>query len=110
MSTQAGNVSLTPNLMPEDISLTVRLTEEGIPVGWVATVAITRASAVQQPKAKKKGALRQKKLEDKRRDEGLKKEWVPKELIELGQLIGWPEVLRRAKTKRFVWKFWKAVA
>lgn len=111
MNTQTDSVSLTQNLTPEEISLTVSLTGEDIPSGWMETVAIVRAPSTQQEKAKKKGAARQKKLEDKRRNEGLKKEWVPTELLELVRLLGWAEVLRRIQHKRRpLWKFWRLAA
>jgi len=77
VNTQTDSVSLTQNLTPEEISLTVSLTGEDIPSGWMETVAIVRAPSTQQEEAKKKGAARQKKLEDKRRNEGLKKNGSP---------------------------------
>ena len=110
MNTQTDSVSLTQNLTPEEISLTVSLTGEDIPSGWMETVAIVRAPSNQHEEVKKKGAARQKKLEDKKRNEGFKKEWVPVELPELVRLLGWSEVLRRIQVvRRPLWKFWRAV-
>lgn len=86
----------------ESVSLTVSQTS-GIPHGWKTTTAIVRDIS---KSTKNKGAERQKKSEEKKRADGFVKHWVPAELIELGKNEGWPEVVRRAKAKQSIWRFW----
>lgn len=114
MSTKQESVSLTVSLVPD------------IP-GWMETIAIvpTPETLLQLQEAKqqekisheddehkrKQAAERQKKSEGKKRDSGLTKDWVPKELVKLAKQIGWPEVIRLVqRPSRKWWKFWEASA
>lgn len=94
----------------ESVSLTVSLTDPHVD-GYKWTRALVKDDNAQ----KKKGASRQKKMDDKKREEGFKRDYVSIELIELSDLIGWTEIVVRAKresmpTRRQWWKFWEIAA
>lgn len=86
---------MTAEITADSVRLTVSLTDE-IPAGYKKTMAIVKDDSV----PRKKGASRQKKLEEKKREEGLRKAYVPLEILDLADRHGWSEILFRAKRER----------
>jgi hypothetical protein len=88
-------VSLTQSLTDEGVSLTQSLTDG--PAGYKKITAFVKDDS----DPKKKGAARQKKSEDEKKNAGMKRAWVPEKILLLAELHGWDLVLKRAEKRGF---------